>query len=98
MPYPLCSFTKPDGIPCGSPALRGKPLCYYHHRDDLRQRRAAAAVGKPALHSLRGIQMAITDIVRALGAGTITTRVAGARLYALQQATASINKPKPIAN
>ena len=26
----LCAHLKSDGLPCGSPALRGQRLCYFH--------------------------------------------------------------------
>ena len=29
---PQCQRLKKDGLRCGSPALRGKPLCYFHSR------------------------------------------------------------------
>jgi len=31
MPYILCQHIKTDGIRCGSPALRTKTYCFYHH-------------------------------------------------------------------
>ena len=29
---PLCQQIKKNGVRCGSPALRGKRLCYFHGR------------------------------------------------------------------
>ena len=29
---PQCERVKKDGVRCGSPALRGKRLCYFHSR------------------------------------------------------------------
>jgi hypothetical protein len=31
-PFRYCRHVKQDGIPCGSPALRGESYCYYHVR------------------------------------------------------------------
>ncbi|HVP56281.1 MAG TPA: hypothetical protein VMU45_14920 [Candidatus Eisenbacteria bacterium] len=30
MSVPTCTYRKPDGAVCDSPALRGKRLCYFH--------------------------------------------------------------------
>ena len=32
MSCPICTFRKPDGIRCGSPALYGHNYCYFHTR------------------------------------------------------------------
>ena len=45
-PYPTCAHIREDGSLCGSPALRGNRLCYYHQRDlyrlrNLRQARSS---------------------------------------------------------
>ncbi len=31
--YKECRFVKPNGLKCGSPALRGSPFCYFHARN-----------------------------------------------------------------
>ena len=31
-PFRYCCHVKEDGIPCGSPALRGESYCHYHVR------------------------------------------------------------------
>ena len=36
MSVPTCCHRKADGVRCGSPALRGQKLCYFHQRDHLR--------------------------------------------------------------
>ncbi len=30
MSVPTCTYLKPDGAVCNSPALRGQRLCYFH--------------------------------------------------------------------
>src|SRR5271154_4373713 len=35
-PYPVCEHIKPGGKRCGSPALKGGKLCFYH--TDVRRR------------------------------------------------------------
>jgi len=29
---PVCTHIKVNGVPCGSPALRGEAFCYFHQR------------------------------------------------------------------
>ena len=31
-PFKYCRHVKQDGIPCGSPPLRGENYCHYHLR------------------------------------------------------------------
>ena len=44
MSFRTCDHLKQDGVYCNSPALRGKKLCYYHHRDHKRSQYAAGVV------------------------------------------------------
>ena len=44
MSFRTCDHLKADGIPRGSPALRGKRLCYYHHRDQQRREFSASVI------------------------------------------------------
>ena len=44
MSIPLCGHLKQDGVPCGSPALHGKKLCYFHLREHKRSQYAAAVI------------------------------------------------------
>jgi len=68
----------PRGAKCKSPALRGKPCCYYH--DNLRryeqdgQRVEREPLFLPSLEDISGIQMAVTQILAALGSGRIDAR------------------------
>jgi hypothetical protein len=39
-----CDHLKEDGVPCDSPALRGKKLCFYNHRDHKRRQFAAGVI------------------------------------------------------
>lgn len=36
MPASICRHVRANGTRCGSPALRGQPLCYFHRRERLR--------------------------------------------------------------
>ena len=44
MSFRTCNHLKEDVVPCGSPALRGKKLCYYHQRDHKRRHYAAGVL------------------------------------------------------
>ena len=44
MSYRSCDHLKEDGVPCGSPALRGEKLCFFHHRDHKRHQYADAVI------------------------------------------------------
>ena len=90
----LCSHLKEDGIPCGSPALRGQRSGYYHHRqlDECiafaRDRRRAEVCDwkLPPLRTLRDIQKALQRIANELWSGRLDPNRAGPMLYATQQA------------
>ena len=88
---PECRHIKTSGGKCGSPALRGKPYCYFHAR--LRERAARPANPylaielPPTLEDRGSIQLAISEIVSAIADNRIDTRRAGMLLYALQIAS-----------
>jgi len=90
----LCGHLKEDGIPCGSPALRGQRFCYYHRRRleeciafALDRRRAEVCDWQlPPLHTLRDIQKALQRIADELWCGRLDPERAGPMLYATQQA------------
>ncbi len=96
-----CGYLKEDGIPCGSLALRGKKLCYYHLRDHKRQQYAAAVIRRadvlgphlPRMRSLEDIQMALYEVCNAILDDRVPTQRAGAILFSLQQAAAPFHKP-----
>ncbi len=43
MSVPTCTFLKPDGAVCNSPAVCGKRLCYFHLDPDSRRLKLAWA-------------------------------------------------------
>src|SRR5271156_591111 len=90
---PECRHIKTSGGKCGSPALRGRPYCYYHSR--LKERAAqprspSLAIELPASLEDRGsIQLALSEIVTAIAESRIDPRRAGILLYALQIASSN---------
>ena len=98
MPYRICNFPKPDGHPCGSPALSDKKLCYYPHRDQQREQRIGSAVRRadvlgpklPPMRSPRDIRAALREVFEALVENRVSNRRAGRVLFDLQQASMAL--------
>ncbi len=82
---PQCQYIKTDGVRCGSPALRGKPHCYFHYEVN----RPTAHMGILPLENGDAIQLALTDIARAVLEDRIELKRASVLGYLLQ--TASLN-------
>jgi hypothetical protein len=93
-----CRFIKPNGLKCGSPALRGSPFCYFHARSRSVTRRTRSgenAILLPPLTSLAAIHEALNAVFLALGSGAINSKRAGSLLYALQIAQKNIESLPP---
>jgi hypothetical protein len=96
-----CDHPKPDGIPCGSPALRGKKLCYFHQRDHKRSQYAAGAVRRadvlgprlPLMKSLADIQVALAEVFNAITTHRVPHQRAGRILFDLEQAAVAFRDP-----
>lgn len=88
-----CQHIKTNGTQCGSPALKRKPFCFFHHR----WRGQTIRVDKqkitlPMLEDADSVQVALMQVVRLLLAQKIDTKRAGLVLYALQTASANLRK------
>jgi len=100
LPYRICQFPKPDGTPCGSPALLGKKFCYYHLRDHQRGQRIDTAVRRadvlgpqlPPMRSLRDVLAGLNEVVHALAEGRVSNQRAGRILFDLQQARVALSE------
>jgi len=98
MQYQTCCHIKEDGIHCGSPALKGRKYCRHHLVARGRRLRRARALRDnvpyrldlPPLEDLAAVQVALSEIVQALGSGQLDPRAAGKMLYAIQQTTSVI--------
>jgi hypothetical protein len=80
-----CEHVKSNGVRCGSPALRGRRLCYYHY----------TIVGPrvnvfPLLEDGNAIQLELGEIIRALVDERLDTKRAALVLYALQIASQNL--------
>ncbi|HVP56237.1 MAG TPA: hypothetical protein VMU45_14700 [Candidatus Eisenbacteria bacterium] len=98
MSYPTCNHRKPHGLLCGSPAVRSKKLCFYHHRDHQRRQYAERILRcndplRPSAslpRTLADMQVMLSEVLTALTDDSISNRRVGKLLYALQQRSASL--------
>ena len=84
---PRCVHIKPDGVQCGSPALKNCGYCFAHARLALRHPRSVAI---PLLEDANSVQSAIMEVIRGLLDGDIDRRTAGLLLYGLQMASCNL--------
>jgi hypothetical protein len=92
---PICTHIKDDGVRCGSPALRGRALC-YHHDLVYRGHRIARNAGCnliPAIKSHRDIRAAVTNVLRAERDGLFTAEEVATMLWGFQIARSLLPKP-----
>jgi hypothetical protein len=81
----FCTHIKVNGIPCGSPALRGEVFCYFHQR----MIRGVRTPAQSRLHPIalieneEGIQASLMEVINALVRNTIDLRRAQLILRAL---------------
>jgi hypothetical protein len=88
---------KTSGARCHSPALRDMPYCYFHATIHLmancKNRPANAPLQIPLLEDAGAIQIALLQVVDALGSSRLDPRRAGLLLYAIQIAAQVIPRP-----
>jgi hypothetical protein len=104
---PRCQHVKVNGVQCGSPALRHKRFCYFHHawrevsspssRARARAHRKAEGAetpisNLPPLEDANSIQMALMQVMRLILTRQIDGKLAGLLLYALQTATSNLKQ------
>ncbi len=83
---PQCHYIRDNGIRCGSPALRGKDLCYFH----LRRLRQRPTLHIPILEDRPSIQFAVTQVLRAVLEDRMDNQRLRLLLYALQVASMNL--------
>lgn len=82
-----CTHIKVNGVPCGSPALRGEQFCYFHQRLFHGVRVPNSRLLHTALlENEEAIQVSIMQLVNALLTGTIELKRAEIVLRALNTA------------
>ena len=92
----------PNGARCHSPALRNMYFCYYHTRLHRLANPASSTatlidpLKLPVLEDRSAIQVALSQILDALGSAKIDTRTAGLFLYGLQIASQNVERKQDI--
>ena len=84
-----CAHIHLSGRHCGSPALAGRRLCYFHDRA---RRPARPSYDLPLLEDATAVQFALTQVVRALQDKALDTKTCALLLYALQTASANLKR------
>ena len=96
-----CRHIFTDGHRCGSPALRRRHFCYFHHAVhhptiDARERNGrSSAFTLPRVEDRRSCQAAINEVISRLASNDLDCRRAGQILYGLQ--TAMTTLPREVA-
>src|SRR5208283_3728774 len=94
-----CYYVKPNGLFCGSLALKGRDYCHFHLCYAGRRVRAdqqdATSDGPvlldlPPLEDANSIQIAVMQVMDAVLRRRISPRVSGQLLYALQIASSNL--------
>ncbi len=89
-----CRHIFTDGHQCGSPALHGEPLCYYHHAarrpDQLRTIAGDAQLAFPEPIDLHAIQRGLAQLLRLTAAGHIEDKHSRTLLRILATASANL--------
>jgi hypothetical protein len=100
--YPIeirrCRHVRTNGTQCGSPALKGKELCFYHEQNQPREmelyldgeRYPDGSMMMPVFEDAHSIQTVIRQVVHLMLARRIERKDAGLLLYALQIASGNL--------
>lgn len=83
-----CHYLKPSGERCGSPAMHGFELCYYHDR----YRPKAEYRNLPCLEDPHSVQCAIQEVIEDMLRGYLDYKKAALALYGLQTAASNLKQ------
>jgi|1185.fasta_scaffold534716_1 hypothetical protein len=84
---PRCGFIKPDGEPCGSPAVKKAHFCHFHRTITPNRKKKKKAFELPVLEDNLAIQIAVTNVCRSVLEETLEPKRAATLLYGLQVAS-----------
>ena len=93
--YIECRHIMPNGSKCESPALRGKPFCYFHvrlHQIAARPKSDDEPLTIPVLEDRCAIQLTLSQVLSALASGKLDPRRAALLLYGLQIASRNVEQ------
>jgi hypothetical protein len=100
--YPIevrrCRHVRTNGTQCGSPALKGKELCFYHEQNRPQpvelymdgERYCDSQIVLPVFEDAHSIQTVIRQVVQLMLTRRIERKDAGLLLYALQIASGNL--------
>ena len=94
--YAECRHIMPRGTKCKSPALKGRPYCYYHKklhdytRDGLRDDKAPLCLA--SIEDACGIQHALTQIMGAMASGRLDSCEGVRLIYGLQVSIQALDR------
>lgn len=97
--YKECRHIKSDGTKCQSHALTGKPFCYFHTRlHGLASKPSTVfdTIEIPVLEDRSAIQLALSQVLSALGSSRLDAKRAGLYLYGLQIASQNVDRRRDI--
>ena len=80
---PRCAHLKTNGDRCGSPAVSGQELCYFHSQALADER----PIRLPVLEDANAIQVAVMIVMDGLYRGNLNYKKAALLLYGLQIAS-----------
>lgn len=83
---PRCQHLKSNGDRCGSPALAGQDLCYFHQKATADERPARF----PVLEDANAIQVAVMMVMDGVYRHYMPHKTAAILLYGLQIASANL--------
>ncbi|MGB9073639.1 MAG: hypothetical protein WCC22_13445, partial [Terriglobales bacterium] len=93
-----CQHIKVNGIQCGSPALKRRKFCYFHHQWHQRgvtpNATSCFSLDLPLLEDANSIQVALMRVMYLLLTNQIDQKKAALLLYALQTASGNLRRTK----
>ncbi len=97
--YPLCRYTKTNGLLCQSPAIGPSAYCHFHKklgRTQVSYVGSGPGLTENLLYPLRNaqsVQQALSMVLSGLMSGRLPTAQAGKMLYALEIASKNLRNP-----
>ena len=97
--YTECRHRMPNGANCHSPAMRGMAFCYFHvpgrRSSQGRSQARLKPLKLPALVDRKAVQIAITQLLNAMGPRRISQKSAGQMLFGLRIAADNLRHTDP---